>query len=457
VERDAGHGPEADVPFVPVPAPSWSHLPAVATPDPELSRLPSREAQYDKLCAQNRGDAFFKRICGAFRPNIADLAELIRLAGLDQGGAFALTGNSTSLVAKSVSSLNPRILLFPRISDTLEPSKELIAMGFVRGEQFVEVASRDPKTKELNFYLLSFERACSYGGGCDLASLLTEEIEHEWTAYSIYSDKDLEATSFDCHACHQPAGFGTPNILRMQELKSRWLHWFPQRFVQRTDSDRILTTQFLEIHDLDRQYGGVPIGSIANALGGGSGAELEALIRAEGYADQPNAFDPRIEEEAKDGQPSATWLAQFQTALRGDAIAVPYPRIDVTDETKRTAAVKSYRDLVTGAAPRTSLVDIRDVFSQDATEKLGFVPQPGADGRSVLLQMCSRCHDGRANPDVTRSRFNVQKLDQMSRAEKDVAIDRLQQPATSSSKMPPWRSGHLPDEAIQAAVEELRK
>jgi mono/diheme cytochrome c family protein len=97
------------------------------------------------------------------------------------------------------------------------------------------------------------------------------------------------------------------------------------------------------------------------------------------------------------------------------------------------------------------------VFSEDAIEKLSFVPQPGADGRSVLLQMCSRCHDGRADPDLNRSRFNVQKLDQMSRDEKDVAIDRLQQPETSWTKMPPWRSGHLPDEAIQAAIQELRK
>jgi mono/diheme cytochrome c family protein len=452
--RDAGHGADAEVR---VPAPSWSQLPPVSRPDPELSRLPSREAQYDKLCAQNRGDAFFKLICGGFRPNIPDLAGLVRLTGLDQNRAFALTGNSTSLVAMSVSALNPRILVFPRVPDTLEPPKDLIAIGFVRGEPFVEVTSRDSNTRELNFYLLSFEQACSYKEGCDLASLLTEEIEHEWTAYSIYSEKDLEATSFDCHACHQPAGFGTPNILRMQELTSHWLHWFPQRFVQRTDSDRILTDQFLAMHDVDGQYGTIPIKTIANALGDGGGANLEALIRAEGYADQPNVFDPRIEEEAKNGQTSATWLAQFQTALRGDAITVPYPRVDVTDEAKRLSAVQSYRAVVKGTAARASLVDIRDVFSEDASEKLSFVPQPGADGRSVLLQMCSRCHDGRANPGTSRNRFNVQKLDEMSRTEKDVAIDRLEQPATSVSKMPPWRSGHLPDEAIQAAIQELRK
>src|SRR5258707_4642757 len=55
---------------------------------------------------------------------------------------------TTLFRSESVSALNPRILVFPRVPDTLEPPKELIAMGFVRGEQFVEVASRDPNTRE---------------------------------------------------------------------------------------------------------------------------------------------------------------------------------------------------------------------------------------------------------------------------------------------------------------------
>ena len=82
----------------------------------------------------------------------------------------------------------------------------MTAVGFVRGEQFVEIVSRDPTTGDPNFYLLSFEQECSYEGGCDLASLLTEEIEHDWTAYSIYDQDDLEGTSIDCNSCHQPAG-----------------------------------------------------------------------------------------------------------------------------------------------------------------------------------------------------------------------------------------------------------
>jgi len=438
-------------------APSWADLPAVVTPDPELGILASREAQYDKLCAKPRNDSFFKLICGGVRPNIPDFKSLLDLVGLGEDRAFALSGNSTSLVAKSVSALNPRIIVFPRVDSELEQQDDFIIIGFVRGERFVEVTSRDPATGEPNFYLLSFEQACDYQGNCDLASRFTEEIEHAWTAYSIYPESELENTSFDCLTCHRPEGFGTKKILRMQELSSPWLHWFPQRFVQRTDSDRVLGAQFSDIHGVDAQYGGIPIGTIQNALDEGSGAQLEALLRAEGFGEQPNVFDPRIEAEAKNGDPSPTWLLQWTLATQGGAITVPYPRVDVTDEAKRTAASTAYKAVVMGGAARDTLLDLRDVFSQDAAEKLSFVPQAGADGRAVLLQMCSRCHDGRADPEIGRSNFNVLQLDKMSTDEKQIAASRLQEPDDSVKKMPPLRSGHLTPEAVQAALTELAK
>jgi hypothetical protein len=439
------------------PAPSWADLPPVKEPDAELGILPSREAQYDKLCKTPHDDAFFKLICGGVRPNIPDLASLLKLVGLDHDSAFALSGNSTSLVAKSVSALNPRIIVFPREAPTLEQKDDYIIVGFVRGERFIEVTSRDVTTGEPNFYLITFEQRCQYDGSCDLLSALSEELEHDFSAYSIYPEQDLENTSFDCLTCHRPAGFGTKKILRMQELSSPWLHWFPQRFVQRTDSDRVLSAQFADIHGVDKQYGGISTATIQNALDEGSGAQLEALIRAEGFGDQPNAFDPRIEAEAKDGADSPTWLMQWMLATQGQAITVPYPRADVTDDAKRTAATQSYKDAVSGAAARNTLLDIRDVFSEDALQKLSFVPQAGADGNAVLVQMCSRCHDGRANPEIGRSKFNVLKLGDMSADEKQIASERIQEPEGSVKRMPPWRSGTLTPEAIQAALTALSK
>ena len=69
--------------------------------------------------------------------------------------------------------------------------------------------------------------------------------------------------------------------------------------------------------------------------------------------------------------------------------------------------------------------------------------------------MCSRCHDGRSNPALNRSRFNVKKLDQLSREEKDLAIARMGE--GRETRMPPWRVGSLTPESIQAASAELRK
>ena len=95
------------------------------------------------------------------------------------------------------------------------------------------------------------------------------------------------------------------------------------------------------------------------------------------------------------------------------------------------------------------------MFSEDAAAKLSFVPQPGADGKAVLLQMCARCHDGRGNAQLSKNRFNVRKLEELPRAEKDLAIARINE--TAATRMPPWRVGTLTVESIQAATLELQK
>lgn len=415
-----------------------------------------RDATLERVCARGHSDGFATALCGSGQlPEISNLRDLLQLSGLGEERAFALTGNSTSLVSKSVSAINPRIIVFPRIDSQRPRADGMTAVGFVRGEQFVELASRDTISGDLNFYLLSFEQPCSYQAqGCDLANLLTEEVEQGWTAYSVYDHDDLEGTSFDCLSCHQPKGHGTPRILRMQELASPWMHWFPQRFVQQTESDRLLTAQFAATHKHDTQYGGISVPVIVNALDDGSGAQLEALLRAEGFAEQPNPFDGQIAKEVTETF-SPTWQARFDVHLRGEAIAVPYPSVDVTDAAKRDAASQSYLAVVQGLAPRETLLDLRNVFSDDASAKLSFVPTASADGKAVLLQMCSRCHDGRGNPALSKNLFNVLKLADMPRATKDLAIARIS--ATGTARMPPWRSGTLTTESIQAAIVELKK
>jgi len=125
----------------------------------------------------------------------------------------------------------------------------------------------------------------------------------------------------------------------------------------------------------------------------------------------------------------------------------------VTDAAKRDAATRSYRDVVQGLAPRESLLDVRDVFADDAQLKLSFLPQPNADGKAVLLQMCARCHDGRGNPELPKNQFNVRKLETVSRAQKETAMARVQ--ASDETRMPPWRAGSLTPAALEAVLAEL--
>ena len=56
--------------------------------------------------------------------------------------------------------------------------------------------------------------------------LLTPAVERDWTEVTPYAEEDVENTVLDCRPCHQPAGPGTPKLLRMQEIATPWTHWF---------------------------------------------------------------------------------------------------------------------------------------------------------------------------------------------------------------------------------------
>jgi len=49
----------------------------------------------------------------------------------------------------------------------------------------------------------------------------------------------------------------------------------------------------------------------------------------------------------------------------------------------------------------------------------------------------------------------VRKLEEMTRAQKDLAISRISESGTT--RMPPWRVGSLTPDAVQAATLELQK
>jgi mono/diheme cytochrome c family protein len=268
----------------------------------------------------------------------------------------------------------------------------------------------------------------------------------------------------DCAPCHQPAGPGTPKSLLMQELNNPWTHWFWDKseggrvllddyFAAKGDEPFAgMSAQQIEAVDPNSittlillsspgQVGSFDSASIANEI------KLSAAVVG---GMQP--FDNSIPGE------SATWRAAYERAKRGETIAVPYSNVKVTDPSKLARMSAAYRTYRLGELAASELPDLRDVFPDDPARRaeLGAATEPGLDGRGVLLQACSQCHQARLDPTLSRARFRAD-LEAMSRDERDTAIARMMLPESSPLAMPPARLRVLSEEARTRAIEALRE
>lgn len=195
---------------------------------------------------------------------------------------------------------------------------------------------------------------------------------------------------------------------------------------------------------------------------------FEALIDNNTVSPQPNEFNTgKIEQQVKQSQPlepvmnvpagqSSTWNNIFSVAAQGQAIPVPYHDVKITDPQKLSQMAAAYQGFVAGA-PASQLPDITDVWLADAKPAVGLAPMPGSDGQQILQQMCQRCHNSSLDQSLSRARFNVESLAAMSRAEKDLAIARVQQAAGSTMIMPPTRFGQLSSDEIATVVNFLKQ
>lgn len=442
-------------------------------PDP-LEGLAKGQAQLEKVCARGQRDAVTRALCGTAGKRPASIVELQDALGLgfedrtdkgQNGGngnpAFAILGHSSSLVARSVSAINPRVFVFSPPPGRPQRIPGYVVMGFARGEPFVEIAAEDAQSRKLTFYLFRFELPCETSHACTPADLLTASVEKGWTGFSLYDDEDLKNTLVDCRHCHQPGGPGTRPMLRMQELRDPWTHWFHNDRA----GGRALLADFQKAHGDKEDYGGIPAAIIPQA----DGRALEDLVVGQGFSTQPNQFDTQtIEREVRSSasqQPdvnvpagrSTTWQRLYDAAARGDAIPPPYHDVKITDPQKLAAASDAYRKLLDGKLPRAELPDIRRVFLDDALEGMTMRTKKGASGREVLVQACAQCHNPRLDPSISRAKFDVTRLDAMTAQQKADAIARLKLPPTDRKHMPPAMIRSLTDEALNAAIAELAK
>jgi hypothetical protein len=408
----------------------------------------------------DNADRITNRFCqdakGGVVPAPTGLHDLLVLLGLDfkdpNGGngtggnpGFAILGHSSALTARKVTSITPTAFVFtPLLPDGSLPP-DYIFLAFDPGEPFVEVASFSPSDQAVNFYLVLFDKTCTNtAAGCGPNDLLTPNQITGWSNVRIYeSTTSLNNTIADCRQCHIGNGHDSPTttdpmILRMQELEAPHTHWFSST----TAGGQALLADFHAAHGTTEDYGPIPAALIDYS----DPAQMAAFIAKAGFADQPNPFpSAAIEAEVTaldPGQPavnfpkgwSQTWQSIYDPAVAGQFIPTPYHDVKISDPDKLARMTDAYRSFQSGAGPLGE--DIRDVFLDSGLADMGFASATD-DGAALLVQMCQQCHNTRLDPTLTRDRFLVDNLAQMSREEKDLAIQRIQTATDTRLTMPP--------------------
>jgi len=421
-----------------------------------LSDLPTGVDQWTAVCAKKYGDMISAKFCAsATPPKLTSLADLEALLGLtvlplpatNNNVRVTLNGESTGLGIRSVNPITPRAFLSTPPLANAQPNPNYQVLSFSRGEPLVEMVANDPAAQTLRFFLVRFHPACE-ATGCTHADLQTPAIESNWTSYTLYDDQTIADTTLDCLNCHQTNGPGTKKILRMQELQNPWGHWF---YPERPETLQIVQA-FQNAHPTEN-YAGIPYQNVMPSRP----ASLMQLLQNNGFGTQPNAFDTlTINNERAATGSSQTWAQLYAKSVAGLEIPVPY-YTNSFDPTKLTVMTAAYQQTMAGTLARDQMPDVSNTVLDAALSDMSIRPKAGLDGHGIMVQMCQMCHNSRLDQTLSRARFNVEQLGQMSRAEKDMAIMRLQLPVDDRHAMPPARFHELSDTERQLVIDELTK
>ncbi len=424
--------------------------------------MPAGEAQWQALCSRGHADPITLALCK--RPKLGSLSDLLAALGLSFTNAvgngelgnpsFALLSHTTSLAARHVSPINPRVFIFTSPSSEgpiRGPAKSdpgFIALAFARGEPLVELVAREPTSGELRFFLVRFELGCE-ADECGARDLLTPAVERGWQSVSVYDGADLENTIFDCNVCHQPGGPGSPKMLRMIEQRPPWTHFFRDN-----EQGKLLIADYFQAHDKSETYGGIP----GRLISWSEPARLEGLVEHEGFIDQPLELPTKaLAREVMGGRAPAAlpaYLALWQESKLGKSLPVPFPDYAFIEPATLAKAASAYKQLPQEGYD-VAADELVDLHSDDARVRVGLAPSPELDGAGILGAMCARCHHGDLDQSLSRARFDARDLSANDDEAKAKAIARMKLPDGSPLKMPPPRFGALSEEQVARAEAAL--
>jgi hypothetical protein len=458
----------------------------VAGPSPGVRREPMQPeevwlrqvgvgaSQTRRVCESGADDRVITSLCREPAPKVDSLASLYEALGLVGANErlVAAATHSVGLSARFVSAANPRTFVFSNnVHYQPVPHHKLAVVSFARGEQLVELVALDARTYDWNFYLLSFSQACNRAG-CTPEQLLTEQVERDWTSFTLYSDRDLVDTPLDCLSCHLPYGAGTHKLLLMRQLPDPWLHWGDFRGVNETadcsqdgpkvpDPGRHVAGDGLDLllalEGPEGRYGGVPVRELADSLSGRLMSDFYVDARLV-INDSPYGGDyPQLEHELKsaavlcellDAKVSPTWQS-YRDELSQLGLPVPAPAVDVLNPAKRKQILADRARFLSELAGASAFDVASGLLDQRVLSQVGIEPREQDGAPEILRQMCVRCHDENTPPDLQRAGFDASKLERFTPPVAREIKARLLLPPESPSLMPPLRSGELPGWAIE--------
>jgi len=438
-------------------------------------------------CTRGAGDPVARALCGP-APQVSGLSDLYGALHLEthvDQRLVAATTHSVGLGGRLVSPLNPRVVLFSSFApgeNSFAPGEklnidDLVAVAFSRGEQAVELVGYDPGAGDLNFYLLVFEQSCNRSH-CAPTDLFGPAVEGPWTGWTLYVDRDLEDTPFDCLSCHRPDGPVAPKRFLMRQFQNPWAHWSgfapfsPAELCPFNDESssvpgpfptaRIASDDLRLIERIDGEGGGEPGGYAAVPLdelsGTASGHDLSSFISIAnrdlggglvdgGARGETMRFSSqRILCEGSVGL-TETWR-RYRSMMLARGFPTPYRDLDVLDPDRRAEALAGFSAYLGRRAGADSFQIGAELMSDAAEEAIGFLPSPSDDAPAILRQMCIRCHDDSTPEELKRARFNAARLDALTAAGSAAVWKRVTAPRSSPELMPPLRSGELPPWAI---------
>jgi len=447
--------------------------------------------------------------CVPERPEVTSTVQLLDLLGLgfhgpggrtasmgydDGNPGWSLIGHSASLSRRIVNPANPRAVIHTVSRTHLESNPGFVTVAFVRGEGFAEIITHDPVRDDLDFFILKYDFPCEgepyrlwdpdernyfMRKDCTDEELFSEQVESDWTGYTIYGGDDLENTNLDCLQCHQHGLRSSPTArksLLMFELNSMWMHWFYDNhyFFNWTENPlgmgpfHTMLQQYIQAHattaePLGETYAGIPRGAVYASRP----KSLEDFIEGNGFG---NGFDNTAYEadgsntgllqdhRARGMFMAHSWNELYALNMHGIMVSPPGRGEVPFDWAKLTTMINAYSAYRRGETNEFP-ADITDVFEDSSLAAVGLGVHPGLTAPEILVQACTQCHHDALNPDISRAQFKIgasspdlesatgDYVGALNLAQLQTLRGRINLPEDHLKVMPPFRARSLDSNA----------